>query len=31
MAKIVRFNDGTYGIRKWCFVYLYRDLRHPQL
>ncbi len=25
--KIVRFKDGTYGIRKWFGVYWYKDLR----
>ena len=24
--KIVKFIDGTYGVRKWFGVYLYKDL-----
>ena len=24
--KIVKFRDGTYGVRKWFGIYLYKDL-----
>ena len=30
MSKLVKFEDGTYGIRVWWFfVWFYRDLRYP--
>ena len=29
--KIVKFKDGTYGVRKWFGFYLYQDLTIPGL
>lgn len=27
--KIVKFKNGSYGVRTWCFGFRYLDLRSP--
>ena len=30
MVKLVKFEDGKFGIRRGFIVYQYRDLQHPE-